>query len=43
MSSAGLEVLGPVALVLLLVAPLATVIDLGLQLRHRPRNAPAMP
>jgi uncharacterized membrane protein len=38
-----LEVLGPVALVLLLVAPLATVIYLGLQLRHRPGTAPAMP
>jgi uncharacterized membrane protein len=38
-----LEVLGPVALVLLLVAPLATVIYLGLQLRHRPVTAPATP
>ena len=31
-----LEVLGPVALVLLLLAPLATVVYLGVRLRHRP-------
>jgi hypothetical protein len=41
--SGWLEVLGPVAFVLLLLAPIATVIYLGLQLRHRPRTAPAMP
>jgi HAAS len=38
-----LEVLGPVAFGLLLLAPIATVVYLGLQLRQRPRTAPAMP
>jgi HAAS domain-containing protein len=36
------EVLGPVVFVLLLLAPLATVIYLGRQLRRRPDPAPAM-
>jgi hypothetical protein len=36
-------VLGPVTFGLLLLAPVATVIYLGLQLRNRPRTAPAMP
>jgi hypothetical protein len=36
------EVLGPVVFVLLLLAPIATVIYLGRQLRRRPHTAPAM-
>lgn len=37
------EVLGPVIFGLLLLAPVATVIYLGRQLRRRPHTAPAMP
>jgi hypothetical protein len=37
------EVLGPVTFGLLLLAPVATVIYLGLQLRRGPSTAPAMP